>query len=289
MKKFLFVPALAAALTLPLVAEEKVAKTETVQAEQIASPKQKLIDEVLTDYQAGRYNSFLKQADSEYQEAEKKWKNNDLLEQRKKLSTMVHDYGVNKTDAFKAQIAALHEAQDRELVKICLNHPNDKISHEVRDMIFFSPSKQEMESIEFIHSLSLKFKGDGATPIENKLISIDTEFWLKSLSLEIANTQGKMGDATFQKKYLVLQLEKIKQMKEACQGDLVDVKIKSYVDTASSVLPKVYASAATRKHLAALGRGKIAPKNATEQEMQAVMAKYLQKEEALAEKHFPSK
>ncbi|QVL57629.1 MAG: hypothetical protein KFB93_00720 [Simkaniaceae bacterium] len=288
MKKFLLVPILAATLALPLIGNEELAQTEPVQAEQIASPEQKLIDEVLADYRAGHYSSFLKKSDDAYQEAEKKWKNNALLEQRKKLSTMVHDYGIDKTDDFKLKIAALHEAQDRELIEICLSHPNEKISREVRDMVFFSPSKQEEESIEFIHSLSLKFKGDGSTPIENKLINIDTEFWLKSLSLEIAKTQSKMDEETFQKQHLVLQLEKIRQMSEACQGDLVDVKIKSYVETASTTLPKVYASASTRKHLTALGRGKIAPQSPTEQELQAVMAKYLQKEEALTEKFFPT-
>lgn len=289
MKKFLLVPFIAVTLTLPIIGNEELAQTEPTQAEQIASPEQKLIDEVLADYHAGIYNNFLKKSDADYQEAEKKWKNNDLLEQRKKLSTMVHDYGVDKTDDFKKQVAILHEAQDRELVEICLNHPNERFSREVRDMIFFSPSKHEEESIEFIHSLSLKFKGDGSTPIENKLINIDTEFWLKSLSLEIAKAQSKMDDETFQKQYIVLQLEKIKQMNAACQGDLVDVKIKSYIDTASSVLPKVHASASTRKHLTALGRGKIAPQNPLEQEMQVVMAKYLQKEEALTEKYFPAK
>ncbi|MCP5505201.1 MAG: hypothetical protein H7A41_08625 [Chlamydiales bacterium] len=288
MKKYLLVPFLATALALPLVGNEEIAQSEPVQAEQIASPKQKMIDEVLADYQAGRYNTFLKKSDDEYREAEKKWKNNELLEQRKKLSSMVHDYGIDKTDEFKQKIAALHHAQDQELIEIALNHPNEKISREVRDMVFFCPNKQEEESIEFIHNLSLKFKGDGVTPIENKLIQIDTEFWLKSLSLEIANAQSKMDEGTFQKRYLVLQIEKIKQMKEACQGDLVDVKVKRFVDTASTVLPKVYASASTRKHLMALGKGKITPQTPAEKELQAVMIKYLEKEEALTQKFFPA-
>ena len=196
MKKYLLVPFLATALALPLVGNEEIAQSEPVQAEQIASPKQKMIDEVLADYQAGRYNTFLKKSDDEYRDAEKKWKNNELLEQRKKLSSMVHDYGIDKTDEFKQKIAALHHAQDQELIEIALNHPNEKISREVRDMVFFCPNKQEEESIEFIHNLSLKFKGDGVTPIENKLIQIDTEFWLKSLSLEIANAQSKMDEGT---------------------------------------------------------------------------------------------
>ena len=288
MKKFLFVPILAATLALPLVGNEEITQAEPVQTEQIASPEQKMIEEVLADYRAGHYNSFLKKSDEDYQEAEKKWKNNDLLEQRKKLSSMVHDYGIDKTDDFKKQIATLYEAQDQELIEIALSHPNEKISREVRDMVFFSPSKQEEESLEFIHGLSLKFKGDGTTPIENKLINIDTEFWLKGLSLEIAKAQSKMDDKTFQKRYIVLQLEKIKKMNEACQGDLVDIKIKSYIDTACTVLPKAYASSTTRKHLMALGKGKLSPQNPIEQELQAVMAKYLKKEEALTEKFFPT-
>jgi len=288
MKKFLLVPFLAATLTFPLIGDETLAQSEPAQSEQIASPEQKMIDEVLADYQAGKYNNFLKKSDDDYREAEKKWKNNDLLEQRKKLSSMVHDYGIDKTDEFKQKIAALHHAQDQELMEVALNHPNEKISREVRDMVFFCPNKQEEESIEFIHNLGLKFKGDGATPIENKLIQIDTEFWLKSLSLEIANAQSKMDEETFQKRYLVLQVEKIKQMSEACKGDLVDVKIKCFVDTASAVLPKVYASSSTRKHLTALGKGKITPQTPTEKELQSIMVKYLEKEEALTQKFFPS-
>jgi hypothetical protein len=289
MKKFLLVPLLAMSLTLPLIGGEETAQNEPANVEQVTSPEQKLIDAVLADYRAGKYNHFLKESDDDYQESEKKFAHNDLLEQRKKLSTMVHDYGVDKTTTLQKKIAALHEAQNRELMEICLSHPNEKISREVRDMVFFSPSKQEQESIDYIHGLSLKFKGDGLSPIENKLISIDTEFWLKNMALEIAHVQKKTDSASFEKKALVLQLEKIKQMEEACKGDLVDIKIKSHVDSAAAVLPKVYASAATHKHLLALGRGKITPSTSAEEKMQAVMAKYLEKEAALTEKAYPSK
>lgn len=289
MKKFLLVSLLAMTLTLPLIGGEETAQNEPIQVEHVISPNQKLIEAVLADYRAGKYNHFLNQADEEYQESEKKFAHNDLLEQRKKLSTMVHDYGIEKTSALQEKIAALHEAQNRELMEICLNHPNEKMSREVRDMIFFSPSNQEQESIDYIHDLSLKFKGDGLSPIENKLISIDTEFWLKNMALEIAHVQNKTDQDSFVNKSLVLQLEKIKQMEEACKGDLVDLRIKSYVDTAATVLPKVYASAATHKHLLALGRGKIAPTTLAEEKMQGVMAKYLEKEAALTEKAYPPK
>ncbi|WP_194848193.1 hypothetical protein [Candidatus Neptunochlamydia vexilliferae] len=287
MKKKLFTPLVAAMMTLPLVGEEEATKTEPIQAEEIAAPAQKLLDEVLSDYRAGHYNSFLKKMDNNYTTANKKWEYNGLLEERKTLSSMVNEYQSEKSDAYKKEVATLYEAQNRELVAICLSHPNEKISREVRDMVFFTPTPHEQESIDFIHNLGHKFKGDGKTPLENQLIRIDIEFWLKGLSLGIAHSQNKMNHDAYQKKYLVLQIEKVKQMQQACEeGDLVDEKTKDYVNTAIEVLPKVHASATTRKYLTALGRGKIAPQNDLEKQLQVVMVKYLEKEETLSTKHF---
>lgn len=287
MKKFLLVPMIAAALTLPLMAEEETVQNTQV-TEQVSQETPKLIDEVLADYRSGKYSNFLKEADSTYEEGNKKWEYNSLLEERKKLSSVVNDYQSDKTDHFKKEIAALHDKQDREMVEVCLKRPEEAISREVRDMVFFTPSQEEQKSLDYLHSLSHKFKGDGTTPLENKLINIDTEFWLKSISLSVALTQNKVDPETYQKKHLVLQLEKIKQMQVACGGDLVDVKIKGYIDTAAAVLPKVQASATTRKHLNALAQGKVTPQNDVEKELQTIGAKYLKEEQALMEKHFPN-
>lgn len=289
MKKFLLVPMLALSLNLPLIGSQETVQNEPVTVEQTLSPQQKLIDAILADYRAGKYNHFLKQSDEDYKESEKKFTHNDLLEQRKKLSTTLHVHGSEKNSSIHEKIAALHETEHRELMEICLKHPNEKISREVRDMIFFSPSKKEQESIEYIHGLSLKFRGDGLSPLENKLISIDIEFWIKNMILEISHAQKKIDHDSFEKKALVLQLEKLKQMKEACKGGLSDMKIKSSVETAAAVLPKVYASSTTHKHLLALGRGKVAPSTPAEQEMQDVIAKYLDKEATLTEQAYPSK
>ncbi|MCB1075702.1 MAG: hypothetical protein KDK59_09240 [Simkania sp.] len=286
MKKFLLVPLISAALIFPLVGDEDTIRVDTAKTEQVSQPQQKLIDEILSDYRDGKYNNFLKSVDSSYKKKNKKWEYNSVLEERKKLSEMVSDYQGQKKGGFKKAIAALHEAQNQELVEVCVNNQNDKISSEVRDMIFFSPSAHEQASIDYVHSLSHKFKGDGATPLENKLINIDIEFWIKELSLGMTLTQGEISQETFQKQSLVLQMEKMKQMQKACKGELADKKIKSYIDTASEVLPKVKAASTTRQYLTALGRGKVAPKNDTEIQMQKIMANYLAKEDALVQKHF---
>ena len=122
MKKFLLIPFLATTLALPLIGSDKSA-----QGKPTTPAEPKMLDQVLADYRAGSYNSFLKKSDDNYRDAEKKWKNNELLKQRKKLSTIIPDHRIDKTDEFKQKIAALHHAQDQELIEAALNHPNEKI------------------------------------------------------------------------------------------------------------------------------------------------------------------
>ena len=282
MKKLLLIPLLMASFAFGSTTKNTDPQTLQVQTEQ------KLIDEVMNDYRDGSYTSFLKRMDATYREGNKKWEYNSALEERKKLSSLVQDFGQEKTDAFKTKMHVLVEAQDRELADVCINNPDETFSREVRDMVFFTPSPKEQASLDYLHGLSYKFKGDGVTPLENQLINIDTEFWLKELSLGVAKAQNKVDAATYQKQHIVLQMEKLKQMREACETDEYgDIKTQELVKTAYNLMPKVHASSVTRKHLIALGQGKIAPKTQSEKEMQAIVAKYTEKEQALVKEYFP--
>lgn len=288
MKKFLYVPLALAAFIVPAVAEQATLESPQAQSEVVQAPETKFVEEVLRDYQEGNYNSFLNRVHSQYEEASKKWEYNTLLEERKKLSALVQDYGLEKSSKFKDKIQALHDAQDRELVEICLHHPHAKFSREVKDMVFFTPSQKEQASLDYVAALSYKYKGDGETPLENKLISIDTEFWLKTLAVGVALSQNKIDHETFHKQQVVLQLEKLRQMKEACQAEDASVEIKGHIETAYEIAPKVQASAIARKHLTALGKGKLEPQNACEKEMREIMVKYMEKEQKLIDEYFPA-
>ena len=68
MKKYLCASILAATLSLSLFAQDVASSPKTAQSEQESHAKQKLIDEIFTDYQEGRYNNFLKRIDETYQE-----------------------------------------------------------------------------------------------------------------------------------------------------------------------------------------------------------------------------
>lgn len=282
MKKFLLFPLVIASLVSPLVGEEVSKPIHEV------AVQQKLIDEVMSDYHSGKYKGFLKRVDSDYKDANKKWEYNDALQERKRLSQMIHDYHSPKEDQYKKEVEAIVELQDQELIEVCLRHPNEKVSREVRDMVFFTPSQREQEALDYLDSLGKKFKGDGISPLENRLIRIDTEFWLKGLSLGIALSQNKIDKETYQRQAFVLEIEKLKQMEVACVEEGQDAKIQQNITLAARVLPKVQAAATTRKTLIALGEEKLSPKSETEKQLQAVMAKSLKKQEALVQKYFSS-
>jgi len=286
MKKFLLLPLIMTALVLPGFAgptQGKEPQTEVIQA----PPEPKFIDEILSGYNDGKYSSFLKRMHENYQEANSNWEYNNLLEERKKLSTVVQDFDSPKASEFKKKMAALHEDENRELVDLCISEPNCTLTREVKDMVFFSPSQHEQESLHYLASLNWKFKGDGKTPIENKLIDIDTEFWLKSLSLDLLVTQSKIDRETYLKQRAVLQLEKLKQMQLATQGQDIDPKIKDYISTAQKIYPKVQASSMTRKFLHDLATGKTEPQNATQEKMKAIAVKYHDKQQNLMKEYFP--
>lgn len=286
MKKFLLLPIIMTALVLPGFAQPQTSespKREVVQA----PPEPKFMDELLSSYQSGEYDAFLKRVHDNYQSASDKWEYNHLLEERKKLSSIVQDFDSGKSSEFKKKMTALHEEENRELVELCLSEPSCPLTREVKDMVFFTPSQHEQESLDYISNLNWKFKGDGKTPVENKLIDIDTEFWLKTLALDVLATQNKIDEVTYLKKRAVLQLEKLKQMELATQGQDIDPKIKDYIATAKKIYPQVQASSMTRKFLHDLATNRVQPQNATQEKMKEVVVKYHDKQQKLLTEYFP--
>lgn len=241
-----------------------------------AKERQKMIEEVVRDYCKGDYNTFLKEIDNIYQKKNKNREYDIALEERKKCVAPVlgHD-----RDLFSQEkMGALFEEQERELINIYIDHPDETFSQEVRDMLFFTPSPKEQESIDYLYGLSCKSEGDGSTPLEDKLINIDIEFWFKGFLLRLYKAQEKVDALTFEKRWLVLQIEKLRQMNKECVIDESgDVKSKEFIKIACDLAPKLQAISWTRRYLVSLGQGKVEPKTLVEKKMQSVITKFINK------------
>ena len=170
--------------------------------------------------------------------------------------------GTKKQVLTQEKIEPLKEQCKRELIEICLEYPNNDLSRDIKNMVFFTPTQKEQESLDFIESLNEKRSLEGTSPLENTLIDINLEFLIKS-SLLTEDRKDRM----------ILQLEKLAKMKELCEKE---EKIKTYFETAYSISPKTEASCTVKKHLQALGSKQALPQNTMEEEVQAVMIKYAQ-------------
>lgn len=286
MKKILLLPLMMGVFAFPGFGEPK--QEIKPQNEIILTPPEpKLMEEVLSHYHGGQYDGFLKQMDRSYEEANEKWKHKDILEERKKLSLIVQDFNSPKADEYKRKLAVYQEQENRELIDLCLSESRCDLTQDVKKMIFFTPSQHQQESLDYVNSLSWKFKGDGKTPIENKLIEIDIEFWLKSLSLDLLLIQNKVDERTYTKQRAVLQFEKLKQMKLATKKDEIDPKIQGYIETVEKIYPKVQECSLTRKYVQDLMVGRVKPQTPTEEKIKAIAVKYQEKQEKLTKEYFP--
>ncbi len=244
-----------------------------------SSEKEAALDQVHTDYIQGKYSDFLTKIHETYLTHSDE--HNTLRKEPLTLATLVQDYHKPAKDPLYKQLDLLREKQNRELIEVCLHYPNTALSRAVKDMVFFTPTKHEQQSLEYLSSLSGKDPSEGKNALEKRLIDIDCEFWIKHMDLEIARTEKKIDAATFEDQRFVLQLEKLTRMKAEVQKKGADVQIKELVETACEVYPKARSFASTRKHLIALARGQIDPQTADQKAFQAVVKKYASQEDAL--------
>lgn len=290
-RKLIFSALALVGFSCPLNAEESAKLPQKQVTEKVEVEKAMILDQILADYHRGEYKRFLNQLHNDYLDAGKKWKHDELLKQRKersKLSLLVQDYSQQSPDPFHKKIQALRKNQNRELIEASIRYPNLELSRKIKDMIFFTSTPEEQASLDYLAKLDLKFKGEGKNPIENRLIAIDVEFWLKKFMCELSLLNNEINDKTFHQQTLALNLEKLTQMKAVVQEKGVDPQIKAYIETASQIYPKVQSFASTRKHLLALAESKIEPQTDGERQFQRIVKKYTDQEQALVAEYFPT-
>ena len=161
--------------------------------------------------------------------------------------------------------------KEQEVVKMARKYPDDPLCQEILSLHAFQLSKEDKKCLQTLCSLRNKFKGDGKSPLENRLIELDLQYGLKERALSEVYQEGRLAFEEFQKKSFSLQEERVKEMKEAAMKHGEDQELSCFIEKASSFLPKLEILFFTREHLHALGRGKMAPKSEAERELQKVL------------------
>ncbi|MCK4934931.1 MAG: hypothetical protein KAR79_05030 [Simkaniaceae bacterium] len=273
-------------LTAPMVAEE----AKGIQNTPIYySHSSEFINALAKDHKDGKYKSFLKSLDKNYKSANHKWQYNSLLEQRKEKADLLKQYdgqieNVKSSDPLKEKQDLLKRARDQKILKLCKKEGNSPFAVELKKNLQLSLSDAEQEGLNFYESLKNKFKGDGKTPLENQLIGLDIEFFLKSFELDLLLVNNKLDKETFQKRQCILELEKFSQMQMLC---MEHKELQTHFEILSDLAPKLQMQGLIEEYLEKLGNGQINPQTDLDHKLKKVILSYQEEKTALLKKFFP--
>lgn len=261
------------------------APAEEISLDQNFSSSQSRIERAIKKFNSEDYKAFLDKLDKSYQKERSSWQYDKFLEQRKAISRLPKEAFKTNNEALAKSEEKLVKKRNAELVDACLSMPGYHESASIRHMVFFTPSQSEQDALDYLYSLKNKFNGDGISPLENTLINLDMEYWLKSLSLETEGLKARLDLESLKERHLALDLEKLEKMKDAALSD-PNSKEAAYILDAYAIYPKHKAVLIEEEHLYRLAKGHANVQNPLEEKAKQIMTAYLSSKDKLTRDHF---
>ena len=196
--------------------------------------------ELKEKFDSGYFSKFLDQWHDLYQKSRAKLGFNDDLTRRKAIADVKKNQQFSNSDQKKPELFIM--THRNALLSLCQKHSKEPLAQELKKSLTFSLSSSQQKSVAYVESIRDKFQGDGKSPIENTLIKIDTEYWLKKIALISALARDEYNKVDFREKMIVLEMEKMKAMKTACEEtSYCDAVISSHIQTVESITPELQA------------------------------------------------
>ncbi len=171
--------------------------------------------QIIENYKSSAYSSFLEKNNREYLDSKKDFAFDSILEERKTQSKLSKKTSSVEVAAQKetAYVNFLTKAQS-----LSENEGEGQLSKNILSMGTKPLSRDELISLSYVESLHQKFKGDGKTPLENRLIDLDIEYTIKTRMQLSDLEKSKINSMEYQKNCLILQLDQTSAMLFACQA-----------------------------------------------------------------------
>lgn len=210
------------------------------QSKALKNPLPHYLADIKDRFEMGSFSHFLDQWHDFYLEKRKAWGFSDALEGKK----AVCDAQKNQQFAPKPQEenTLFITEYKNALLALCSQHSQDPLAGELMQSLSLTLSKEEKAGADFMQSLKTKFLGDGKTPLENALIKLQTEYWLKKVALTSAMARGDFHPEDFRNNMIALEMEKMAKMEKACDEAIYpDPEIAMHIHHAKEATPKIQA------------------------------------------------
>lgn len=241
-------------------------------------PGNQVVQEIDSAYQEGEYDSFLRQMHEHFQNAGRAGALRGIFESAKvAMSDRLNDV-IAGLKAHRTEIARLNKERDQKLLEAIAGNPEEEIVQKVDSVVFSSPTLDQDDILKELEALKFEIPETALATIENKISALETEYYIKSLLLDIGAQQAKTPPTDTDKKKTILQLEKLDKMEEAAK-DFNDPIWINKIEKAKAAFRAEKAFRMDYKVLENLGKGIIPVQNPVEEKVKEIMMEYLQQRE----------
>lgn len=254
--------ALCAGAIVPLSADETQYSVSGVQ----------IVTEVEASYQKGDYDVFLEQLHEQYQRAGKAGVLRGVFESAKAaMPTTATDEDRQK---YRSQIAALDQERNQQLVEAVGKSKDSPIAQKVDAIASFKISQEQADVLAELDALKYQIPADAKATMENKVSALETEYYIKSLLLDIGNQKSGSSVDELNKKKIALTLKKLDIM-EASAKEFNDEIWMQKIALAKEGFRADKAYKMDVDVLKGLAAGKFDPQNPVEEKVKGIMIDFL--------------
>lgn len=209
-----------------------------------------------TNYQDGKYKSFIAEMDRVYKDgqAQNSWQ--PLLDreqaQIKKFNTpegkSIYENALAKRKSINKEITQIKRDQNQQLQKIALAYPNTSISLVINDITNHQLTDKELSSLEQLDEwITSPISQHAETPLLKQLKEVNFESNIKYRLLNAAFNQGdkksnilpdfgKMDENQMEEYLMVLTFDKLSKMQKLAQNSNEE-DIKQVISTVVQTFP----------------------------------------------------
>ena len=255
-----------------IVAILAITSTPTLEGANLPSKAgETIVFEVQSRYENGEYDRFLKELHTEYEKAGAAGALRGIFESAKTAISTREDE--TSLQDYRAKMEELNKERNQRLLDAIAENPDLEIVQKVDSVVFFHLPVEQKAVLSELESLKFHIPETAEGTIENKISAIETEFYIKSLLLDISRIKSGNTSEELEKKKIALSFAKLDKMHTAAKEE----GNKHWMKKIELAKAGFYADKAFKINLdslAELANQKVVPQNTVEEKVKQIMMDY---------------
>lgn len=238
------------------------------------------VHEIDSSYRNGEYDAFLSSIHTHYESAGKAGALRWIFQNTKKAVGDTHHNTLDYLERNGCKIAELSKKRDQRLLHAISENPDLDIVQKVDSIVFTGITLEQEKILAELEILKFHIPETSEATLENKISSLETEYYIKELLLNVVDHVSKSIKDDLKKKKIVIQLAKLDKMYDVA----TEYGEKTWIEKlkkAKSAYRAKRALSMDYKLLQSLGRGTKNPENSVEKKVKEIMIEYLDNEDQI--------